>query len=1419
MADNLNVQISVAAKDLASAPLKQMESSLTSLGRTAESTSGMFGKLTASFASGAGLAAGMAGIQGIAGAFSAVGDSIIGLNANLEQNKIAFTTMLGSGEKAEKMLADLTKLAADTPFELKDLEQGTKRLLAFGFSGDQIMPMLKSLGDAAAGLGMSGSEGLNRLGLALGQMQAKGKVSAQEMMQLAEAGVPAWDILAKGIGKTTAETMNLAEKGLIPANLAIDVLTKGMEQRFPDMMAKQSQTFNGLMSTLHDTVTIGLAKMGEPIFNAMKDVLKGVVDLLSGPGLANAMTGIGTMVANAVTFITSGIKAAADFLKPFVAQAQAFAEQTGNQFAVLADLVDQALKGNIVEAIQGFLTYLGSVRDMLVERFAGWASAFLDWIGPMIPKALAQLGAFEVRMATWIIDQVQPFANNLMKWGAAFVDWLEPRVPAILAALTAMGGRLLDWITGTALPGITARLGQWAQAFTAWVQPLIPPFLSELGQLMQRFGGWLTGTALPFIAAQLGQWAQAFIDWIGPLIPPFIGRLGDLLSQFGGWLTGTALPFISDHLAEWGQAFLDWVGPMIPPLLAEAGKLLGQFGSWIKDSAAPAIADKLGEWAGKFVAWVSPMIPPLLAEVGTLLNRLVTWIKNDAVPAIADGLGYWVGKFIGWVGDVVPKLPGELSKMLTSIKDWITGEGGTGATDSAKTLGANILDGIKNGLENGVGGFFDYLGDLVKKTVQSFLGGFERGRNAGTQQVGLRIDNDSLPFGAGGGMGTSSGTFSPFDSIFRKYAGDLSNNDEFIKIVAAGTKAESTWNPNNQTGDGGHSWGLFQMHDQGAGAGMGNARLDPDAASRVMVPLYAAAFNRYSQYLSGPALAAAVAQAAERSADPTGAAYAKAYREIGSGGGLQQASFQMSNAVDTLGGNGPTIPGDVAASWDKALSGANKTEKTLAEKVQPTVDQFNKLLQTTRDRLGDIGTNAQKAFDQAADAANKAMAKARETASSQISDLYSNRDIQRSVRARTDDFQAAMEEASRSFQENQQATQQRLRRTSEDQTTVRSRAQEDADRGLSIQLSAQEVAHKRELQDKDAAHQQTVDLTEAAYQRDLDLRKATTAEQQKQIQERYAEQVESITHRAQLEQQQRAYQRAEEDAERKRQDELDAAALKRRRDEEDANLAYRRQQEDKANADQSAAQQAAEVFKRQQAAQTRAFQDGLEDEALARQVVRINQERDQRIADIQEEQKQRQAAITEQANAERDRLIRDAQERGAELATRIKEIAGADAGQFLGPLQAQLAALVGEIKTAMGEAQAAIASLPDTAAQAAQTWPPQVPRSPRRSKSATRPWKSSPTSSVSPGTTRGRSCSRSRRARRRPSGRSCPNRSASQIRRWKTSPRSGACRGTTRGPPWRPARGPRRNRPACKTRRSAASPTSSARTSRPTPTC
>lgn len=251
-AENFNNQIRAAQREA-----KELEKQIkptTDMIRTLGETATAAGKtLTVA------LTAPIAAVAGIGLAF----------NAMQEQAHIAFSTMLGDGQKAKKFLDELKDFAATTPFEFPDLIKGAQRLVAMGFNAREVKPLLTAVGDAVAAIG-GGSVEIDRVTLALSQMQGRGRVATQEMNQLTEARIPAWRMLAEGIGVTEAKLRDMVEKGLVPADRAIQILTDRMNDEFGGAMERQSRTFSGMVSTIKDESRFLAGELTTGLFNAIK---------------------------------------------------------------------------------------------------------------------------------------------------------------------------------------------------------------------------------------------------------------------------------------------------------------------------------------------------------------------------------------------------------------------------------------------------------------------------------------------------------------------------------------------------------------------------------------------------------------------------------------------------------------------------------------------------------------------------------------------------------------------------------------------------------------------------------------------------------------------------------------------------------------------------------------------------------------------------------------------------------------------------------------------------------------------------------------------------------------------------------------------------------------------------------------------
>lgn len=239
--------------------------------------------------------------------------SIFGIKAaaSFESAQIAFTTMLGSEQQANAFLEDLRDFATSTPFEFTQLTEMSQRLLAMGFAAEEILPTLSSVGDAVAALG-GDPQKLDAVVRALGQIRAKGKASAEEMLQLSEAGVPAWEYLAAALGTTIPQAMQAVTDGSVDARMTLTAVLSGMTRDFDGLMEKQAQTVSGKWSNMIDSITTTLADAFAENEDAIKETLDLIIEM--APTFLNQVVpAINDLIVAALPLV----RMAADLLESF----------------------------------------------------------------------------------------------------------------------------------------------------------------------------------------------------------------------------------------------------------------------------------------------------------------------------------------------------------------------------------------------------------------------------------------------------------------------------------------------------------------------------------------------------------------------------------------------------------------------------------------------------------------------------------------------------------------------------------------------------------------------------------------------------------------------------------------------------------------------------------------------------------------------------------------------------------------------------------------------------------------------------------------------------------------------------------------------------------------------------------------------
>lgn len=411
-----------------------------------------------------------------------------------EQAAISFELLLGNAQKAASFLDELKKFAAATPFEMPQLRTAASRLLAVGTATKDIIPLLTALGDATAGMG-TGAEGIERAVTALTQMSQKTKVSAEEMLQLTEAGIPAWQTLASFLKVDVATAMKMVEKRTVDATAMFQALeTKAgpAMQRLSGMMARQSTTLAGVWSTFKDNAGQALASFAEPAIPGLKKL---------------------------VDFLGTGVPGALDKLRAM-----------GNQ-------VRDVFKGSDVP--ERFMTALRELGDRLLPVLGG------AW--NRIVKSLSDNREGLEKLGRFIADFVIPVFGELL------IGSIENTVTA-LEGIIFVAARVVDavqamtqlWLSNMGL------IIHAAVALYGWV-PILGDKLKEAEAKFDQFARNVMAKLKALDGAKVDVYVQAHL--LGSAAAAARARGGDTSGNLGGRAAGG--PVWPGQVYRWREGGLD----------------------------------------------------------------------------------------------------------------------------------------------------------------------------------------------------------------------------------------------------------------------------------------------------------------------------------------------------------------------------------------------------------------------------------------------------------------------------------------------------------------------------------------------------------------------------------------------------------------------------------------------------------------------------------------------------------------------------------------------------------------------------------------------------------------------------------------------------------------------------------------------
>lgn len=439
---------------------------------------------------------------------------------SMEYYTTSFTVMTGSADKAGETVKKLADIGATTPFDMPQLADATSLLMNFGFSADDAVDSMMMLGDISQG----NADKLDTIARAYGKMNSAQKVTLENINMMIDAGFNPLQEISEKTGESMQSLYDRISKG----KMSVDEITESMKRstseggKYFQSMDAQSQTLDGRLSTLSDTVN---SKLGE----ALQPILQKAADEWI-PNITNAIDNMDIdSVVSVIDEIVSGVGDLFGFIM-------------GNGdtiISLVAGIGTAMLTWNVASMINGVVTAVKAFQ--MANEGATVAQALLNGVmnaNPIMLVVTLLAGLIATIITLWNTNE--GFRDAVISVWNAFKD----TVGNVITSVGGFIGNLISWFQ--ALPGrIGAFLGEVIGNVQNWASNMISRaseagsnfvgnVVSFISGLPSAVWNWLS-SALNNARNFAGQLAQAGANAASGLVNNIVGKIRSLPSQLYNW--------------------------------------------------------------------------------------------------------------------------------------------------------------------------------------------------------------------------------------------------------------------------------------------------------------------------------------------------------------------------------------------------------------------------------------------------------------------------------------------------------------------------------------------------------------------------------------------------------------------------------------------------------------------------------------------------------------------------------------------------------------------------------------------------------------------------------------------------------------------------------------------------------------------
>lgn len=185
----------------------------------------------------------------------------------LNYAQVTFSNLFRDVSLGEEFVAVLQQYAARSPFDFTDIEKGARQLSAYGVQAKNLMYVMEGIGNLSAVTG--DPQTFETVSRAMGQIYSKGKLSAEEMRQLAEAGLNVKEVYAR-LGIEAGKV----GKANIDAATALNTIVEVLNDTYAGAMNAANTTMRGMLANTKDVLLSVTSAVFQPTYEKLQRVLK-----------------------------------------------------------------------------------------------------------------------------------------------------------------------------------------------------------------------------------------------------------------------------------------------------------------------------------------------------------------------------------------------------------------------------------------------------------------------------------------------------------------------------------------------------------------------------------------------------------------------------------------------------------------------------------------------------------------------------------------------------------------------------------------------------------------------------------------------------------------------------------------------------------------------------------------------------------------------------------------------------------------------------------------------------------------------------------------------------------------------------------------------------------------------------------------